>query len=40
MFQAIPRRDSIKFRYVTIDEAEEMRKEQDGIFKEEIVIGV
>lgn len=35
VFQAIPRRDSIKFRYVTIDEAEELRKEQDEIFREE-----
>lgn len=39
VFQAIPGKDFIKFKYITIDEAEEQRRKQDEIFKEEIVIG-
>lgn len=39
VFQAIPGRDSIKFRHVTIDEAEAMRREQEDIFREEVVLG-
>jgi biotin-dependent carboxylase-like uncharacterized protein len=39
VFQAIPAKDYIKFEYVDIDEAEKLRKEQDEIFKEEVVIG-
>ena len=39
VFQAVPGRDSIKFRYITIDEAEKMKKDQDRIFIEENIRG-
>lgn len=37
VFQAVPGRDIIKFKYVSIDEAEKIRKEAEKIFTQEVI---
>jgi biotin-dependent carboxylase-like uncharacterized protein len=39
VFQAFPKRDFIKFRFVTLEEAEELRRKQEAIFKSKEIIG-